>query len=295
MRAAPPLPPAPPAALPPERAEVFFDGIFSEPRLSHPEAVAVGPDGWIWAGNQDGDICRIAPDGGRIDKVASTGGFALGLAFDGDRALFMCDLRHAAVFRLDLCTRRLTRFAEGPRIPNYPLVDRARGRLMVSDSHDAERPGPGIWAFDLATGAGAVWDGRDYDFANGLAMRDGEDAIYLCETFAAAIRRIEIRPDGSAGAAEIYATGLPGLPDGIAFDAEGGLIVGCYEPSHILRVPPGGGAAETVIADPTAHRLCHPTNIAFDGAALFAANLGRWHVTRIEMAVGAEPLWKQSL
>ena len=33
--------------LPMERGEVFFDGIFSEPRLQHPEGLAIGPDGWI--------------------------------------------------------------------------------------------------------------------------------------------------------------------------------------------------------------------------------------------------------
>src|SRR5918997_2873887 len=96
--------------LPMDRARVFFDGVFSEPRLQHPEGVAVGPDGWIWCGSENGQILRISPDGGRIEEVASTDGFTLGLAFDGDRALYACDLKAAAVFRLDLATRRLTRF-----------------------------------------------------------------------------------------------------------------------------------------------------------------------------------------
>ena len=76
--------------LPLDQAQVFFGGIFSGPKLSHPEGVAMGPNGWIWVGNQDGDICRITPDGARIERVASTVGFILGLAFDGDRALFAC-------------------------------------------------------------------------------------------------------------------------------------------------------------------------------------------------------------
>ncbi|WP_306142853.1 SMP-30/gluconolactonase/LRE family protein [Roseibium sp. MMSF_3412] len=278
--------------LPLERASVLFDGIFSTPKLSHPEGVAIGPDGWIWAGNQDGDICRIAPDGSRMEKVASTGGFVLGLAFYRAHALFVCDLKHAAVFRLDLATGDLVRFTEpGVKIPNYPLVDTVRDRLFVSDSHASGTPGPGIWSYDLASGEGGLWYGKDLDFANGLAKRDGDDALYVCETFAPSITRIAIEPDGSAGAAETFAEDLPGLPDGIAFDSEGNLIVGCYEPSRLLRVSRDGTQTDVLIEDPTAHVLCHPTNIAFAGDRLYAANLGRWHISEVSMDIGADPLW----
>lgn len=282
-------------ALPISAARVLFDGVFAEPKLSHPEGVAIGPDGFVWAGNQDGDILRVAPDGAGYERVASTGGFLLGLAFDGDRALFVCDLRHAAVFRLDLETRELARFtAPGIRIPNYPLVDRARGRLFVSDSFASDQPGPGVWAYDLETGAGGLWHDQPMRFANGLAMRRGEDALFVCETFAAGVTRLPIRPDGSAGPAETFARDLPGLPDGLAFDETGRLLVACYEPSRILRLSADGTEARVLIEDPTAHLLCHPTNIAFDGATLYAANLGRWHLTAIAMDQGAPALWRAS-
>lgn len=280
--------------LPLERARIFFDGTFSDPKLSHPEGVAVGPDGWVWVGNQDGDICRIAPDGGRMEHVASTGGFALGLAFDTDRALFVCDMKHAAVFRLDLGTYGLARFTPpGVRIPNYPLVDQVRGRLFVSDSYASGRSGPGVWAFDLETGEGTLWYDKPLNFANGLAMRRGEDALYVCETFAPAITRIPILADGEAGAAEPFATDLPGLPDGIAFDRNGALVVGCYEPSRLLRIAADGSRGDVLIEDTTAHVFCHPTNIAFAGDRLYTANLGRWHVTEVAMDIGAPPLWRK--
>jgi len=282
--------------LPPDHAQVFFDGTFSDPKLSHPEGVAVGPDGWIWVGNQDGDICRIAPDGSRMERVASTGGFILGLAFDGDRALFACDMKEAAVFRLDLGTREFVRFTDpGILIPNFPLVDATRRRLLVSDSHASGTPGPGIWAYDLATGQGALWYDQPLNFANGLAMRPGDDALYVRETFAPCITRIQIRRDGSAGTAAPFATDLPGLPDGIAFDAQGNLVVGCYEPSRLLRISPDGARCNVLAEDPTAHVFCHPTNIAFADDALFTANLGRWHVTKLAMDIGAPPLWEASV
>ena len=42
-----------------------------------------------------------------------------------------------------------------------------------------------------------------------------------------------------------------------------------------------------------AHTLSNPTNIAFGGPAfdqLFVANLGRWHVTRLDAGVRGAPL-----
>lgn len=282
--------------LPADRASVLFDGNFTTPRLQHPEGVAVGPDGWIWVGSENGQILRIAPDGSSIEEVASTGGFLLGLAFDGDRALFVCDSRASAIFRLDLADRSLTRFSSpGIEVPNYAVVDRARGRLYVSDTRAPVDPGPSIWSYDLESGAGEIWHGGPFDHANGMALAPEGDALFLCETFARCITRIAIDADGSAGAVTRWSDDLPGLPDGIAFDDTGALFVGCYEPSRVLRIPAGGGKASIYIEDATAHLLAHPTNIAFDGAALFTANLGRWHVTRIDTDTQATPLWRQTL
>ncbi len=279
--------------LPIERAEVFFDGVFSEPRLQHPEAVAVGPDGWVWCGNENGEVLRIAADGSRIELVAQAGGFTLGLAFEGDRALFFCDNKDKAVYRLDLASRRVARFSPpGIRIPNYPVVDTRRRRLLVSDSYDFVDPGPGVWAYDLATGEGGLWYREPMTFANGMALAPSGDALFVCETFARQIARIDFDGNGAAAGASVFAGDLPGLPDGIAFDAGGNLFVGCYEPSRILRIAPDGRAAEVYIEDATAHLLAHPTNIAFDGQALFTANLGRWHVTRIASDTNAPPLWR---
>ncbi len=279
-----------PAILPSDRARVFYDGIFDEPKLSHPEGVAVASDGSVWCGNQDGDILRIAPDGSAMEKIASTGGFTLGFAFDGDAALYACDLRHAAVFKLDLATRALSKWtADGLKIPNYPCLDKANGRLFVSDSHAFGEPGPGIFAFDLETGEPTLWYDKALNFANGLALAPDGSALYVCETFAPSISRIPINADGSAGNAQTFAADLPGLPDGIAFDSQGNLVVGCYEPSRLLRIAPDG-TVSLLVEDITAHTLAHPTNISFRDNTLFTANLGRWHISAIDMDIGGETL-----
>src|SRR5207237_6042340 len=95
--------------------------------------------------------------------------------------------------------------------------------------------------------------------------------------------------DGTAGAREEVAELGTALPDGLAFDAEGNLYVGCYEPSQVLRITPTGQVA-TLFHDVTAHTLAHPTNLAFRGATMFTANLGRWHIARLEVGVEGLPL-----
>lgn len=271
-------------------ARVFFDGMLTEPRLAHPEGIAVHSDGSVWCGGEQGQVFRIDADGSRVEQVATTGGFCLGLAFDRHHDLYICDLRHAAVMRMDALSGQVAVFADGAagrplRIPNYPAFDE-RGRLYVSDSCGFKQPGPGIFRFN-PDGVGELWSAEDYDFANGLAFAPSFRHLYVAETFARRVSRVSIEADGSAGRRETVADLGRSLPDGLAFDVEGCLYIGCYEPSQILCVTPAG-SPEVLLADPEAHLLCHPTNLAFRGHTLLACNFGRWHVT--EMVTSVEGL-----
>jgi gluconolactonase len=277
-----------------DRVSVFFDGALHDPQLDHPEGVAVHPDGSVWCGGEKGQIFRVDPDGTSLEAVASTDGFCLGMAFDrtGEH-LVVCDQKHAAVFRLEVATGRVARFSDGGpdrpfRIPNYPAFA-PDGSLYVSDSHTfPATPGPGVYRIEQ-DGRGELWYDRDVTFANGLAVAPDGSALYVAETFASNVFRIPIREDGSAGDREEVAHVPGSLPDGLAFDIDENLYVGCYEPSHVLRIDPAG-AVDVLWHDVTAHTLAHPTNIAFRGSTLFTANLGRWHITRIEVGIEGIPL-----
>lgn len=284
-------PGGPKTVLPIGAAKVFFDGIFAEPvRLAHPEGVAVDPrDGAVWCGTETGDLVRIASDGSAMRAVAGTDGWIAGIAFAGD-TLFACDIRHGAVFALDTVNRVLRKFSSVPlNIPNYPVVDLKRGRLYVSDSHSFETPGPGIWSFDLKTGQGTLWYGEDLRFANGMALARDGNSLYVVESMAQRVLRIPVRADGAPGKPEIVVSGLAEFPDGIALDAAGVLYISCYEPSQIYRFDPATGL-EVLIRDRVATVMCHPTNIAFRGTTLFAANLGRWHITEIASTAEGAPV-----
>jgi gluconolactonase len=271
-----------------DRVSVFFDGTLSDPQLDHPEGVAVHPDGSIWCGGERGQVFRVDPDGSGIEEVASTGGFCLGMAFDRDAEhLVVCDLKHAAVFRLEVASGAIERFADGARdrafrIPNFPAFDE-EGRLFVSDSHAFGQSGPGVFRIER-DGRGQLWYDGDVTFANGLAVAPDGSSLYVAETFASSVFRIPIRDDGTAGDREDVARVPGSLPDGLSFDVEGNLYVGCYEPSQVLRIDPAG-TVDVLWHDVTAHTLAHPTNVAFRGTTMFTANLGRWHLTRIEVGI----------
>ena len=273
-------------------ARVFYDGFLAEPRLDHPEGIAVHRDGSVWCGGEGGQIYRIESDGSSMEEITSSGGFSQGLAFDAEDNLFVCDLKQAAVLRLDAKSGALEKFAggvdgRGINICNH-LAFGPTGELYVSDSNAFKEPGPGIFRFE-PDGTGELWYGEPVNFANGLALSPDGRHLYIAETFGNAVFRIRIEDDGSAGAREEVAK-IPGvLPDGLAFDRVGNLYVACYEPSQVLRVSTDGTVAR-FIGDEEAHLFCHPTNLAFREGTLFTTNLGRWHITAIETDVEGLPL-----
>lgn len=270
--------------------QVFIDGTLARPQLDHAECVAVHPDGSVWCGGERGQIYRIAPDGSSFDQIASTDGFVLGIAFGPAGELYACDLFHRALFRIDPSQGTAVQFATGSAerafvTPNFPAVA-PDGSVYVSDSNQQGEPGPGIYRI-APDGSGELWCNGPLNFANGLALAADGSALYVAESFRPGLSRIPIGPDGSAGAVEPVADLTGTVPDGLAFGPDDLLYVGCYEPSQVLRVDPSTGEVTTVIADPTAHLLCHPTNLAFRGDELFTSNLGRWHITLITSAVSS--------
>jgi gluconolactonase len=275
-----------------DAAYVFYDGMLTEPQLDHPEGLAVHRDGSVWCGGERGQIYRIEPDGSSLEQVASTDGYCLGMAFDARGNLFICDLKHQAVMRLDAGSGALDKFADGAdgrgmAIPNHLAFD-SEGRLYVSDSHAFKEPGPGIFRFS-PDGGGKLWYGGPANFANGLALSADGRYLYVAETFGNAVFRVPIREDGSPGKREEFASLTGVLPDGLAFDTGGNLYVGCYEPSQVLRISPEGSVVR-LIGDREAHVFCHPTNLAFRGGTLFTTNLGRWHVTAVDTSAEGLPL-----
>jgi gluconolactonase len=264
--------------------------------LDHPECVAVHQDGSVWAGGEAGQIYRIAPEGNEWKEVANTGGFALGIAFSpGCEWLAICDSAAKCVWKLNLQTYELSLFTKGSdnhsfNIPNYPVFD-SNGNLYVSESGKFNTVTGKIFKFS-PDGLGEVWHAGPFSFTNGMALGKDKQFLYVVASWLPGVERIQILSDGSAGIREVYCTLPQTVPDGIAFDEDENLYITCYIPNAIYKVTKER-VCTLLVDDWEAHTLANPTNIAFGGAnldQLFTANLGRWHINKIDLGTKGLPL-----
>jgi sugar lactone lactonase YvrE len=261
--------------------------------LDHPEGVAWGPDGHVYAGGEAGQIYRAAP-GEEPEIVATTGGFIYGVTLDGGGNVYACDFGRAEVARVSP-TGAVESYSRGTddrplRVPNFCAFD-ADGNLYVTDS--------GAWDVDdglifrvAPGGETMVWTEEAPRFPNGCSLSLDGDALLVVESHRRAICRIPIADDGSAGPVEIVAE-LPGSqPDGIALGDDGTMFVGCYRPDRIYRIS-RGGEAEVLAEDPDGIVLNQPTNVAFAGAGLArlaVASLGGWSLMWADVGAVGAPL-----
>jgi gluconolactonase len=233
---------------------------------------------------------------GQVETFASTGGFCLGMAFDADGNLYVCDIGHQAVMRVTPAGAVDTYCAdcEGEHLksPNYPVFD-AQGNLYVSDSGDHFHANGKVIKIRPG-GQAEVFSREPHVFSNGMALAPDDRKLYVVESEIPAISALPILADGRAGPCEL-AVRLPDddVPDGITFDDQNNLYISCYQPNRIYRWSPAG-QLEILVDDPTGlHLALAPTNVAFGGPdrdILFVANLGGWHVAQGRIGARGAPL-----
>src|SRR5918911_692977 len=79
--------------------------------LDHPEGVATGPDGLLYAGGEAGQVYRIDPEARAAEQIADTGGFVLGLCHDAAGTIYACDT--GRVVRVDAGSGAVDTFCDG--------------------------------------------------------------------------------------------------------------------------------------------------------------------------------------
>lgn len=260
-----------------KHAETFVEG------LDHPEGVALGPDGKIYAGGEAGQVYRIDIASRQVDAYADTGGLNLGMALDAAANVYICTADRGAVYKVTSAGEVSEYSAGGEqrpmRTPNYPAFD-AQGNLYVTDS--------GSWYGDdgcifcvAPDGTTSVIDNENSQFPNGCALSPDGRFLYLAMSLSPPrIVRFPVEDGRKTGPTETIVELPRVVPDGLAFCADGGFLISCYRPDTILRVLPNGDLT-VLMDDYEGTALGAPTNVCFGGpelSVLFWANLGRWHL-----------------
>jgi gluconolactonase len=262
--------------------------------LDHPEGLAWDPRGSIVAGGEAGQLYRIDPATGGVETIATAGGYVLGVAIDGAGRIYWCDQVLHAVMRFDPATGEAASWSRGApdvpfRVPNSLVFDDA-GRLYVSESGSWPDHDGAMFVIE-PDGRTRVVSTECRDFANGVAIDPAGAYLYVAETSGPSLARFASGADGSLGPRELVTLLERTVPDGLAFAADGRLLISCFRPDAVLVWD--GATVSTLVDDWTGLTLSAPTNIAFFGdglARLAAANIAFLHIAEIVTDVRGAPL-----
>lgn len=177
-----------------------------------------------------GDVETLVP------KRRGVGGIALhadgGVVVSGRDIVHVRDGHTRTLFRIeglpgwnDLCTD-----AEG-------RVYAGTVRFRVFDRDAVPRPGE-CWRIDAEGRAVQLYDGVLH--ANGIALSPDGRTLYHSDTRSRVVLAHDLTPDGHATHRRAFAVPEPGMPDGLAVDAEGGIWVAIAGGGRVDRFLPDG-------------------------------------------------------
>lgn len=214
--------------------------------LHRPECVHCTAQGDVFVSDWRGGVTRIRSDGSQQlfkgDRAVKTNGFAIlpdrsfllahlgdddggvfRLASDGALSVFLDDLpptnfvhAHGDTVYVTVSTRLVPRTLA--RKPGY-----ADGFIVCVDRR----------------GTRVVAEGLGY--TNECKVDPTRKWLYVNETFGKRLSRFALRPDGDLGARETVAEfGAGTFPDGLDYDAEGGVWITSVFSNRLIRIAPGG-------------------------------------------------------
>jgi sugar lactone lactonase YvrE len=225
---------------------------------SGPEHVALGPDGLLYASVSGGAILRMRPDGSGREVWAHSGGQVLGFTFDAGGRMIAADaMRGLIAFGAEpphAVSVLADRLPDGDPIRFADAVTVARdGSVYFTDASRRFAPAQHGGPFEASvldfiehqpTGRVLAWrpggqvelvaDGLS--FANGIVLSQDQRALFVAETGAyrvwridAAARGLDLR-QGASAAAGVVLDRLPGFPDNLMRGMDGRIWLGLAGP-----------------------------------------------------------------
>jgi sugar lactone lactonase YvrE len=195
-----------------------------------PETVALGPDGYLYAGLMGGPIVRFRSDGSQMETWADTGSRPNGMQFDAAGNLFLTDswrrllsitpTREVKVVATSADGVTL-RFPDDLTIASDGVVWFTDGSSRFGDGesqYDALEgiPSGRLLAYDPKTGSIRTHL-NGLRFANGIAFGPAEEYILINESLGYRTLRHWLKGP-RAGETEVFIDNYPGMPDNIRFN-----------------------------------------------------------------------------
>jgi sugar lactone lactonase YvrE len=150
-------------------------------------------------------------------------------------------------------------------LPNGVALDARTHTLFVTDSALGT-----VWSVPTSGGTATAWSTdpalapAGFLGANGLKIHDG--AVWATDLDEGTIVRVPILSDGTAGTAQVVATGLTGIDD-FAFTGHGDQIVAALDTvNEVALVQPDGTHSIVMTA---ADGLEGPTSVALRGSTVY--------------------------
>ncbi len=255
--------------------------------LARPECALCTSDGVLHVADWRGGVTLIYPDGTQRSVLAK-GSFqpkpnGIAILPDGGWLLAHLGDTDGGVYRLapDGTLTPVLLEVDGQPLPptNYAHYDN-KGRLWVTVSTRKEPRNLGYRAdcddgfvvLKDETGARIVADGLGY--TNECLIHPETGQLYLNETFARRLTRFDVAVDGTLSNKTTVAEFGPGtFPDGLTFDAEGGVWITSIVSNRVIRVS-ADGQQETLLQDAGDEDLDRVE------AAYQADEMGRPHLDR---------------
>lgn len=197
-----------------------------------PEDVDADSQGRIYGALADGRIIRVNLDGS-TETLANTQGRPLGLDWDNQGNLIICDaFKGLLALNPDGVLSTLVTEVDGIPINFADDLEVAKdGMIYFSDAsqrYDQKhyvqdmleaRPWGRLLRYDPNTKQTLTLLNNLY-FANGIALSQEEDFVLINETYRYQITRLWLRGE-KAGQTDLFASNLPGFPDGISSSGRG--------------------------------------------------------------------------
>ncbi len=220
-----------------------------------------------------GRIFRISP-AGDWTLAAQYGGWPNGLKIHRDGRVFITDYRRGIV-TLDPATGAVTPFLESRHSESFKGVNdlcfAANGDLYFTDQGQTGLHDPTGRVYRYTAAGRLELLAGTVPSPNGIVFNLPESQVYIAVTRGNAVWRMPLMGDGAPSKVGLFIQMSGGLggPDGLALDAEGGLVV-CHigstvwrfdrlgRPTHHLDLPEGLSTTNCAFGGPE-NRWLHVT------------------------------------